>query len=153
MTKPVTISATMFSTMPSTVFSTMLSTMLLMLSTVTLTACGAEQKPATTPAQVDKADKTDVDKATNTATNNIGKTDIGKTLYESNCEVCHAQGIAYAPKLADKAAWKPRIARGKEALYISVLHGTGGMPARGTADDASDEDIKAAVDYMIANSQ
>ncbi len=144
-------------TKPVTIPVATLATMLLMLSTITLTACGAEQKPATTPAQVEKTDKVnksdEMDATKATATTDSNQTNIGKTLYENNCQMCHGQGIAGAPKLADKPAWKHRIAKGKEALYISVLHGAGGMPARGTADDASDEDIKAAVDYMIANSQ
>jgi cytochrome c5 len=77
------------------------------------------------------------------------KADVGKALYEQTCQVCHAAGVAGAPKFADKAAWAPRIAKGMPELYKSALNGKPpGMPPKGTAMAASDDDIKAAVDYM-----
>ena len=75
--------------------------------------------------------------------------DPGKTLYNSVCQACHVAGVAGAPKLDDKAAWEPRVALGNETLYQSVLMGKNMMPARGGATNASDEDIKAAVDFML----
>lgn len=77
----------------------------------------------------------------------------GKTLYETTCKTCHAAGVAGAPKLGDKAAWAPRIATGKPALYNSVLKGKGAMPPKGTASTASDADIKGAVDYMVSQAK
>lgn len=74
----------------------------------------------------------------------------GKGLYDTTCKNCHATGAAGAPKLGDKAAWAPRIATGKPALYNSVLKGKGAMPPKGTAMSATDADIKAAVDYMVS---
>ena len=74
----------------------------------------------------------------------------GKALYEATCKTCHAAGVAGAPKLGDKAAWAPRIKTGNAALYNSALKGKGAMPPKGTAMSASDADIKAAVDYMVA---
>jgi cytochrome c5 len=62
-------------------------------------------------------------------------------------------GAAGSPKLGDKAAWEPRIAQGKDALYASVLKGKGAMPAKGGRADLSDEAVKAAVDYMVAQSK
>ena len=73
----------------------------------------------------------------------------GKKLYDTICMACHAAGIAGAPKTGDKAAWKPRIATGKEALYNSALHGKNAMPAKGGMASASDADVKAAVDYLV----
>ena len=72
----------------------------------------------------------------------------GKKLYDTVCMVCHAAGIAGAPKTGDKAAWKPRIATGKEALYNSALHGKNTMPPKG-GSSAADADVKAAVDYLV----
>ncbi len=75
----------------------------------------------------------------------------GKALYEQTCQVCHAAGVAGAPKFGDKAAWAPRIAKGMEELYKSAINGKPpGMPPKGTAMTASDADIKAAVDYMTS---
>jgi cytochrome c5 len=73
----------------------------------------------------------------------------GQKIYEQACIACHSAGVAGAPKFADKTAWAPRIANGKEALYTSVLNGKGAMPAKG-GHAGSDDEVKAAADYMIA---
>ena len=74
----------------------------------------------------------------------------GKATYDAVCNVCHGAGVAGAPKLGDKAAWKPRIATGKPALYAASLKGKGAMPAKGGNTTLSDEAVKAAVDHMLA---
>jgi cytochrome c5 len=76
--------------------------------------------------------------------------DAGKKTYEAVCHVCHAAGVAGAPKFGDKAAWAPRIAQGKDALHASALKGKGAMPAKGGNPALSDADVMAAVDYMAA---
>ena len=73
----------------------------------------------------------------------------GEALYKQACQVCHAAGVAGAPKFGDKAAWAPRIQTGMDALYASVIKGKGAMPPRG-GTAASDADIHASVDYMVA---
>ena len=79
--------------------------------------------------------------------------DTGKTLYNSACVACHGAGIAGAPKLADKAAWAPRIQQGNAVLYEHAIKGfqgkAGVMPPKGGAS-APDADVKAAVDFMVA---
>jgi cytochrome c5 len=70
-------------------------------------------------------------------------------LYTQACQVCHAAGVAGAPKLGDKAAWAPRLAAGVDGLTASVIKGKGAMPPRGGAMTASDADIKAVVAYMV----
>jgi cytochrome c5 len=75
--------------------------------------------------------------------------DAGKKVYDTYCAACHVAGVAGAPKFADKAAWAPRIATGMDALYGAVIKGKGAMPAKG-GSPASDDDIKAAVQYMVA---
>ena len=72
----------------------------------------------------------------------------GKATYDKVCHVCHATGLAGAPKFGDKAAWAPRIAQGKDALHASALKGKGAMPAKGGNPALSDADVIAAVDYM-----
>ncbi len=73
----------------------------------------------------------------------------GEALYKQACQVCHAAGVAGAPKLGDKVAWAPRIQAGMESLYANSIRGKGAMPARG-GTTASDADIQATVDYMAA---
>ena len=77
----------------------------------------------------------------------------GADTYKQTCMACHAAGVANAPKLEDKAAWKPRIAQGKNVLYTSVLKGKGAMPPKAGRADLSDDVIKAAVDYMVSQAK
>ncbi|MGL5631575.1 MAG: c-type cytochrome, partial [Azovibrio sp.] len=70
-------------------------------------------------------------------------------IYSSVCFTCHDTGLAGAPKLGDKAAWAPRIATGKEALYHSAIAGKNAMPAKGGAGNLSDDEIKHTVDFMV----
>ena len=70
-------------------------------------------------------------------------------LYTQACAVCHAAGIAGAPKFGDKTTWGPRIGVGVDALTASAIKGKNAMPPRGGATTASDVDIKAVVQYMV----
>lgn len=74
----------------------------------------------------------------------------GKAVYDKTCVVCHASGVANAPKLGDKAAWAPRIATGNDAMLSSVVKGKGAMPPKAGAPDLSEADLKAAIVYMVA---
>lgn len=74
----------------------------------------------------------------------------GKAVYDKTCVTCHATGIANAPKLGDAAAWGPRVATGKAALIASVKNGKGIMPPKAGNAQLSDDDIAAAVDFMLA---
>ena len=76
----------------------------------------------------------------------------GKTLYDQTCAVCHAAGVAGAPKFGDKAAWAPRIAEGMDAVYKIALTGKGAMPPKG-GSAASDDDVRAAAQYMVDHSK
>ncbi|MES2192437.1 MAG: c-type cytochrome [Pseudomonadota bacterium] len=69
-------------------------------------------------------------------------------LYTQVCAVCHAAGVAGAPKLGDKAAWAPRVGAGVDALTASAIKGKNAMPPKG-GSTASDAEIKAVVQYMV----
>ncbi|MGB3835627.1 c-type cytochrome [Castellaniella sp.] len=73
----------------------------------------------------------------------------GEKLYKSACIACHSTGAANAPKLGNKKAWEPIIARGMDEMMSVATHGKGAMPARGgtKADDAA---LRAAVEYMVS---
>lgn len=90
---------------------------------------------------------------TTTATATPVSADAGEKLFSSVCATCHTAGLMGAPKLGDKADWAPRIAQGKDTLYKHAIGGyqgkSGVMPARG-GSQASDEEVKAAVDYMVS---
>jgi cytochrome c5 len=77
----------------------------------------------------------------------------GKAIYEKACTVCHVAGVAGAPRTGDKTAWAPRIKQGPDALYAATIKGKGAMPPKGGAVQLSDDQVKAAVDYMIGQSK
>ncbi len=74
----------------------------------------------------------------------------GEALYKQACVACHASGAAGAPKLGDKTAWAPRVGQGVAALTASVIKGKGAMPPKGMAMSSTDVEIKASVEYMLA---
>lgn len=76
----------------------------------------------------------------------------GKAIYEKTCAVCHVAGVAGAPKTGDKAAWAPRVKQGMDALYASTIKGKGAMPPKGGAAQLSDDQVKAAVEYLVGQS-
>lgn len=71
-------------------------------------------------------------------------------VYRSFCFVCHDAGVAGAPKLGDAAAWDPRIAQGMDTLLSHVVNGFNAMPAKGTCMACSEDDLSAAIEYMIS---
>ena len=82
----------------------------------------------------------------------------GREVWMATCKDCHANPDSDAPQAKDAAAWKPRLAKGRPALYVSALRGFKGpsgaeMPPRGGNKTLSDAEVRAAVDYMtrIAN--
>ena len=79
----------------------------------------------------------------------------GEEVYNSSCMVCHASGVAGAPILGDATAWADRIAKGRDVLQESGINGLAGtgMMAKGGCGNCSDEEVTAAVDYMIDGSQ
>lgn len=79
----------------------------------------------------------------------------GRSVWMTTCRNCHLTGVAGAPALADYAAWAPRIARGRDALYASVLNGIGDgaswrMPPKGGNPALSEQQVRQAVDYTLA---
>ena len=79
----------------------------------------------------------------------------GEDVYNAACMACHLTGAAGAPKLGDAAAWADRISKGVDELYNSGVNGLAGtgMIAKGGCMNCSDEEVEAAVDYMLAGSQ
>lgn len=77
----------------------------------------------------------------------------GPQVYNDACLVCHGAGVGGAPVLADADAWTARIAQGNDTLYLNAIEGytgeAGFMPAKGARVDLSDDEVRAAVDYMV----
>jgi cytochrome c5 len=76
--------------------------------------------------------------------------DPGEAVYKKVCTACHATGAAGAPLLGDKAAWEPRVGQGLDGLLAVAIAGKGAMPPRGSCPNCSDEDLRVAIVYMLA---
>lgn len=74
----------------------------------------------------------------------------GESVYQASCFGCHGTGAAGAPKKGDAAAWGPRIAQGKATLLKHALSGLNAMPPKGLCMDCSDDELKAAIEFMTA---
>jgi cytochrome c5 len=118
-----------------------------LLASALLAACGTQDttpSPATTgaaPAQ---------------STAMAAENTQGKSVYGRSCALCHAAGVAGAPKPGDIADWAPRIAQGVDTLITHAIDGYTGskgfMPPRGGAA-LSDADVTAAVEFMVGQSR
>ncbi|RMG28121.1 MAG: cytochrome c5 family protein [Gammaproteobacteria bacterium] len=77
----------------------------------------------------------------------------GEKIFKTKCFVCHGTGAAGAPKVGDKKAWAPRIAKGIDTLLKHAKNGYNAMPPKGTCMECSDEDLKSTIEYMISKSK
>ena len=108
---------------------------------------------ASTPAAAGSAPAADAPKADDkgAAAPAAGGAD-GQKVYEANCKMCHGGTIPGAPGVGKNDEWAPRIKQGKETLYKHALEGFNAMPAKGGNAGLSDDEIKAAVNYMANQS-
>lgn len=124
---------------------------------VLLSACGKEEGATPEVAAPEAAAPAPAPEAAAPAPEQIAANDVGKKVYSNVCAMCHAAGVAGAPKPGDKADWGPRIAQGNDVLYKHAIEGFTGqkgmMPARGGSTTLSDDDVKTAVDYMVGQSK
>jgi cytochrome c5 len=74
-------------------------------------------------------------------------------IYGQHCSACHGGGfkgwMTGAPEVGDKAAWKPLLAKGVDAMTTFSIKGVNKMPVKGGCKTCTDEQIKATVEYMV----
>ena len=109
---------------------------------------GANFKAPAAPAQKEPP----VQQQASTATAKPAAAD-GKVVYDKVCFACHQVSVAGSPKLGDKEAWAPRVKTGTDALMQSVIKGKGAMPPKAGNPALSDAEIRAAVEFMVAQSK
>lgn len=107
-----------------------------------------EAEPAAEPA-MEAEPAAEPEAAAEPAAEAVAAAADGEKIYKGTCLACHAAGVANAPKLGDKAAWAPRIAKGDDALLSSVTKGLNAMPPKGGCMTCSEDDLRAAVAYMV----
>ena len=82
-----------------------------------------------------------------------GAARTGAEVYNQFCFACHATGVGGAPIQHDIEQWAPRLAKGDDVIWQSVLNGLNAMPPKGLCMACSDKDLQAAIDYMVSQSQ
>ncbi|HIL17871.1 MAG TPA: cytochrome c5 family protein [Gammaproteobacteria bacterium] len=106
--------------------------------------------------QINLASNTTISSATTQVAATATAVIDGKKIYNGMCVACHGAGVAGAPRVGDKGAWAERIDKGATTLYANAINGVQGssgvMPAKGGNPALSDDEIKAVVDYMVAQS-
>lgn len=87
----------------------------------------------------------------------VATTMSGPQVYNAACIACHGSGVGGAPTLNDGTSWQARIAQGRDILNDHAINGyqgsAGYMPPKGGRIDLSDEEIIAAIDYMVSEAQ
>ena len=121
-----------------------------------LAACGGNEKPADSTGAAAEAPAAAPAPVPVPAVE-VAENEQGEAVYKKVCSMCHAAAVAGSPKPGDKADWGPRIAQGNDVLYKHAIEGFTGtkgmMPARGGSPALTDDEVKSAVDYMVAKSQ
>ena len=74
----------------------------------------------------------------------------GDAVYNAGCAACHSAGAAGAPKTGVTGAWAARQEQGIDTLVQHAYEGYNAMPAKGLCADCSEEEIRNAVEYMLA---
>jgi len=77
----------------------------------------------------------------------------GEQVYNASCAACHGTGAAGAPKVGDAASWAPHIAKGEATMLKNAINGINAMPPKGMCMNCSDDELKAAIEYMVSKSQ
>jgi cytochrome c5 len=120
--------------------------------TAVLVACGKQETASPAPS-TPAATPT----ATAPAAPAVAENTAGKSVYNKTCAMCHAAGVAGAPKPGDKADWGPRIAQGNDVLFKHAIEGftgaKGQMPAKGGSTALTDDEVKSAVAFMVDQSR
>lgn len=87
------------------------------------------------------------------AVSGVSNLNVGEKVYKSTCSICHKSGMNGAPRMGSKKDWESRLAQGNAILYDRAIYGyrgsKGSMPSRGSNPKLSEDEVKAAVDYMI----
>jgi cytochrome c5 len=77
----------------------------------------------------------------------------GKQVYVSACIICHQDNKMAAPVIGDSANWYRRLkSSGLTGLYRHSINGYNSMPVKGACVTCSDNDVIAAIDYLLNQS-
>ena len=79
---------------------------------------------------------------------------LGQKVFDSDCRSCHQSGKPKndAPQISEQGEWKERLGKGRTELYKNSIGGFSGyfaMPPRGGNPKLTDDEVRAAVDYLL----
>ena len=77
----------------------------------------------------------------------------GQQIYDQFCFACHNTGVGEAPLFGSLEQWQPRIDQGMAQMLAVSLTGRGLMPPKGTCITCSDDEMRAAIQYMVDSAQ
>lgn len=112
-----------------------------------------EQVAQQVTEKVEQVSQQAEEKATAVVTQVKDTLSSGQVVYTKSCLSCHKLGLMGAPKVGDKKVWSGLIAEGQEKLVKNAILGIGSMPAKGGNARLTDDEVAAAVDYMIEQSK
>jgi len=80
-----------------------------------------------------------------------GAASSGESIYRATCSTCHDSGAGHAPRIAVPQEWGDRFPFGRAALQSAAIRGVPNtaMAPKGGFSELSDDEVKAAVDYML----
>jgi cytochrome c5 len=73
----------------------------------------------------------------------------GEEVYNGLCMTCHAAGVADAPITGSDQMAQRLSEKGIDTLVTNAINGLNVMPPRGGNPGLTDEQIRAAVDFML----
>jgi cytochrome c5 len=118
----------------------------------------SQEQPATETARQEEEQKTAPAESSAGTSEQAGSETTaaggqGKEVYQRTCSSCHETGVAGAPKAGDRQAWSSRLEKGEDQLVQNAINGIGAMPPKGGDPSLGEEEIRAAVNYMIEQSR
>ena len=78
----------------------------------------------------------------------------GADTVQQVCSACHGAGLFGAPQIGNRSAWSARLqeAGSVDGLLAVAASGRNNMPPRGGESELSDAELRAAIEYMLAQS-
>lgn len=80
--------------------------------------------------------------------------EAGAAIYKKHCDGCHGGGfigwLSGAPETGEAEEWKPFLAKGVETVKANAIKGVGRMDPKGGCDTCSNEEVEAAVDFILS---
>lgn len=78
---------------------------------------------------------------------------IGKKIFDEACQSCHTGGfkswMTSAPEIGDWDDWEEYLKKDISELVKNVNEGTKGHATKGECEVCTEEQIKAAIEYII----